>query len=63
MNTDTKSAPSASVNQTGTTDHTVAPANKAVRPRLKAVHAAKTTKAPQRPPRSSRAGFGKEKLV
>jgi hypothetical protein len=49
------------VNQSG---KSVAPAKKkAVGASPKAAHAAKTTKAPRRPPRSSRVGSSTEKLV
>jgi hypothetical protein len=64
LNTDAESAPGASVNQSGQTDQSAAHAKKqAVRAKPKAARAAKTTKAPQRPPRSSRAASRTEKLV
>jgi hypothetical protein len=64
LNTDAKIEPEAFVNQSGKTDQSVAPAKKkAVGAKPKAAHNAKTAKAPQRPPRSSRAGSSTEKLV
>jgi hypothetical protein len=64
MNTDIETMPAASVNQSGRTDQSVAPAKKqAVGAKPKAARAAKTTKALQRPPRSSRAGSKAQKLV
>jgi hypothetical protein len=64
MNTDAESAPEGLVNQGGRTDQSVAPLKKqAVSAAPKAAHAAKTTQAPQRPPRSSRAASRTEKLV
>ena len=61
MNTDNESVPTALVNQSG---KSVAPAKKkAVGASPKAAHGAKTTKAPQRPPRSPRAASRTEKLV
>ena len=64
MNTDAKIEPEAFVNQSGKTDQSVAPAKKkGVGAKPKAAHAAQTAKAPQRPPRSSRAASSTEKLV
>jgi hypothetical protein len=64
VNTDNESVPTALVNQSGKTDQSVAPAKKkVVGAKPKVAHAAKTTKAPQRPPRSSRAASSAEKLV
>jgi hypothetical protein len=64
LNTDNKSVPTALVNQSGKTDQSVAPAKKkVVGSKPKVAHAARTTKAPQRPPRSSRAESRAEKLV
>ena len=64
MNTDTETVPAASVNQSGRTDQSVAPAKKqAVGAKPKAARAAKTTKASARPLRSSRAASTTEKLV
>jgi hypothetical protein len=64
LNTDAKIEPEAFVNQSGKTDQSVAPAKKkVVGAKPKVAHAAKTTKAPQRPPRSSRAASSAEKLV
>jgi hypothetical protein len=65
MNTDTETVPAASVNQSGRTDQSVAPAKKqAVGAKPKAARAAKTTKASAaRPLRSSRAVSTTEKLV
>jgi hypothetical protein len=64
LNTDAKIAPEAFVHQSGRADQSVAPAKKpAVGAKPKAVHSAKTTKAPRRPPRSSRVGSSTEKLV
>ena len=64
MNTDAETAAEALVNQGGRTDQSVAPVKrKAVSAAPKAAHAAKTTKAPQGPPRSSRAASRTEKLV
>jgi hypothetical protein len=64
LNTEAKSAPEAFVNQSGQTDQPATPArNKAVGAKPKAAHAAKTTKTPRRPPRSSRVGSSTEKLV
>jgi hypothetical protein len=63
LNTDAKSAPGASVNQSGRIDQSVAPAKKAVGAKSKAAHPAKATNTPRRPPRSSRAGSKTEKLV
>ena len=61
MNTDAESAPGASVNQSR---KSVAPAKmQAVGAKPKPAHAAKTTGAPRRPPRSSRVGSSTEKLV
>ncbi|MGD0290827.1 MAG: hypothetical protein ABSC63_14370 [Candidatus Binataceae bacterium] len=61
MNTDTESVPAALVKQSG---KSLAPAKKpAIGAKPKAAHAARTTKAPQRPPRSSRAASSAEKLV
>jgi hypothetical protein len=64
MNTDTETVPAASVNQSGRTDRSIAPAKKqAVGAKPKAARAAKTTKAQQRSTRSSRTTTGSEKLV
>ena len=64
LNTDAKIEPEAFVNQSGKTDQSVAPAKKkGVGAKPKAAHAAQTAKAPQRPPRSSRAASSTEKLV
>jgi hypothetical protein len=64
MNTDTETVPAASVNQSGRTDQSVAPAKKqAVGAEPKAARAAKTTKASARPLRSSRAVSTTDKLV
>jgi hypothetical protein len=64
LNTDAESGPEALANQGGRTDQSVAPVNKeAVGAKPTAARAAKTTKVPQRPPRSSRAGSRTEKLV
>jgi PP-loop superfamily ATP-utilizing enzyme len=64
LNTDIESAPETLVNQSGRTDQSVAPVKKkAVGAKPKAARTAKTKKAPQRPLRSSRAGFKTEKLV
>jgi hypothetical protein len=64
MNTDTETMPAASVNQSGRTDQSIAPAKKqAAGAKPKAARAAKTTKALRRPPRSSRAGSKAQKLV
>jgi hypothetical protein len=64
LNTEAESAPGASVNQSGRTDQAVAPLKKqAVGSKPKAAHAAKATKVPQRPPRSSRAASKTQKLV
>jgi hypothetical protein len=64
MNTDIETMPAASVNQSGRTDQSVAPAKKqAVGAKPKAARAAKTTKASARPLRSSRAVSTTEKLV
>jgi hypothetical protein len=52
LNTDAESAPGALVNQSGRTDQSVAPMKKkAIGAARQAARAAKTTKAPQRPPR------------
>jgi hypothetical protein len=62
--TDTESRPGALVNQSRSIDQPVAPPKKqAVGAKPKAARATKTTKAPQRPFRSSRAASGAEKLV
>jgi hypothetical protein len=64
LNTDAEFAPGALVNQSGSTEQSVAPVKKkAVDAAPKAARAARTTKAPQRAPRSSRAGSKTEKLV
>jgi hypothetical protein len=64
MNTDTETVPAASVNQSGRTDQSVAPAKKqAVGAKPKAARAAKTTKASARRLRSSRAASTTDKLV
>jgi hypothetical protein len=64
MDTDTETLPAASVNQSGRTDQSVAPAKKqAVDAKPKAARAAKTTKTQQRPVRSSRAASSSENLV
>jgi hypothetical protein len=64
LNADTESAPGALVNQSGRTDQAVALVKKqAVGAKPKAANAAKATKVPQRPPRSSRAALRAEKLV
>src|SRR5271167_3562686 len=64
MNTDTETVPATSVNQSGRTDQSIAPAKKqAVGAEPKADRAAKTTKASARPLRSSRAVSTTDKLV
>ena len=64
MNTDAESAPEGLANQGGRTDQSVPPVKKkAVGTKPTAARATKTTKVPQRPPRSSRAGSRTEKLV
>ena len=64
MNTDTESVPGASVNQARRTYQSAAPGKKqAAGAKQKAAHAGKPTKAPRRPPRSSRAASRTEKLV
>jgi hypothetical protein len=64
MNTDTETALAASLNQSGRTDQSVAPAKKqTVGAKRKAARATKTTKTPQRPARSSRAASSSEKLI
>ncbi len=63
MNTKAESAPEALVNQSGKTNQSVAPVKKAVRITPKAVRAAKTTKTPQRLPRSLRTASSAETLV
>jgi len=64
LNTDAESAPEALANQGGRTDQSVPPVKKkAVGTKPTAARATKTTKVPQRPPRSSRAGSRTEKLV
>jgi hypothetical protein len=64
LNTDNESVPEALLNQSGRTDRSVVPTKKpAVGAKPKAARAAKTTKAPRRPPRSSRVGSSTEKLV
>ena len=61
MNTEPESAPEALVNASS---KSVAPAKKqAAGSKPKAAHAAKATKASERPPRSSRAASNTEKLV
>jgi hypothetical protein len=64
LNTDAESALGALVNRGGRTDQSVAPLKKkAGGAKPKTAHAAKTTKAPRRPTRSSRAASRTEKLV
>jgi hypothetical protein len=64
MNTDTETVPAASVNQSGRTDQSVAPAKKqAVGAKPKVARATKTAKTPRRPARSSRAATSTEKVV
>jgi hypothetical protein len=64
LNTDGESGTRALLDLSATTDQSVAPVKKkAGGARPKAARAAKTTKAPQRPPRSSRAASGTGKLV
>jgi hypothetical protein len=64
LNTDDESTPRAVVNQNGRTDQSVTSVKKkAVGAKPKAARAAKTIKAPQQSPRSSRAGSSAENLV
>jgi hypothetical protein len=65
LNTDAESPPEALVHQSARTAQSVAPVKKKAGggAKPKAAHTAKTTKPPQRPPRSSRAASRTEKLV